>query len=426
MTSHKRSALLLALAALTLGARPTLAAQCGVSQMDVDGDGVKDLRITGATIPQKVIIDAYQDQTIVSLDCNGDGGFNGGPATGDLNQRVLQAFGRYEIRLKGKDNITFNIMGDWNGQSRSLEVALTGGLSRLNLGGTGALLAGSRLLVNVMGTIGEERLAITLPTMDASSLILKADLNIADNGANIAAPNPITGGSVVAVSVAAGGFDNDYGFNHTGLLDGSLDVSFEGGSTSKESVTANFAGPIGPAGRLRFRSNLGSGADSFVGNVDLGALSIAAGGELHVDVLGGAGPDRLNLSPGGTIGGTQALDGLLDVALKGGEGDDVLAVNLGAGGLVTDGILRLRVDGESGLDTLNTTLDVPLGSATPKLDVALHGGHGTDAVNLVINDNGPGGALSYRPAGTAFVDGGTATDTCVVGGSGRVHVRNCE
>lgn len=75
--------------------------------------------------------------------------------------------------------------------------------------------------------------------MDASSLLLKADLNDSNNGASATAPNPITNGSVPALNVALSGIVNDYQFAHTG------------------------------------------------------ALSIAAGGEIHVDVTGG---DVINLT----------------------------------------------------------------------------------------------------------------------------------
>jgi hypothetical protein len=413
----------LALASLAVAARPAGAALCTVTQKDLDGNGSLDLRIVASTHPQKVIIDAYQDQTVVSLDCNG-GGFGGPPASGDLFQKVLPAFGRYELRLKGKDDVTFNVVGDWSGQSRSLEVVYGGGLNRLNLGGTGALRDGTRLTVDVLGVLGSDRLSINVPAMDASSLLVRGDLNMGNNGANVVAARPITNGSVASLSFDLAGVVNDFAFSHTGLLDATLDVSFDG-SNGTDTGTAAFAGDVGPAGRLHLRSSLWQGNDRFVGAVDLGALSIAAGGEVHVEVAAGPGNDVLNLGPAGTTG-SPLLGGLLDVAFKGGEGNDTIALNLGAGGFTMDGTLRLRADGESGADTLNGTVEVALGSQTPRLDASFHGGHGADTVNLTINDNGPGGAASYGPAGTAFVDGGTASDTCNVAGSGLIHERNCE
>jgi hypothetical protein len=420
---HARLAL--ALLVLLLPALPAAAAQCTVTQKDLDGNGTLDLRIVGSLIPQKVIIDAYQDQTVVSLDCNGDGSFNGSPATGDMNQKVLPAFGLYEIRLKGKDTVTFNVADAWSGQPRALQVAAGGGTNRLTLGGSGALLAGSRLTVDVLGGAGHERLSLTLPTMDASSLLLKADLNVGVNGVSIAAPNPITGGSVAALTAVLDGRGNDFDFSHSSLLEGTLDVNVDG-SVFADAATASFAGQVDGAGRLRLQAGLLQGPDTFVATVDLGTLSVAAGGELHVFVNGGPGVDRISFGPGGSVGGATVLAGLLDVALKGGEGDDTIALNFGAGGFAVDGTLRLRLDGESGADALNGTVDVAAGSTTPELDVAFHGGHGADRLSLTINDDGPGGAASYGTAGRAFLDGGAASDACNAAGTGLIHERNCE
>jgi hypothetical protein len=411
------------LAGLALAPRPVAAAQCTVTQQDLDGNGTPDLKILGSSITQKLIIDAYQSQTIVSLDCNG-GGFLGPPNSGDLNQVVMPAFGRYELRLKGKDDVTFNVADDWSNQTRSIEVYSGGGVNKLTIGGPGALTAGSRLSLDLQATFGTDRLTLNVPTLLASSFLVKADLFTGNDLVTVNAANAIGAGSVAAIKSEASGGVSGFVVNFTGTLAGTLDLSYNG-SPAKDTVTALFAGHVANTGRLDLQAHLWAYYDTFVGTVDLGAFGIDAGGEAHLDVVGGGGGDVLKLTPGTSVGGTSSMAGLFDVSFKGADGNDVISIDLGAGGFVTNGTLRLRADGESAKDNITGIVDLAAGSLTPVLDATFNGGHFNDIVNLTINDNSSGGA-SYGPAGTAFLDGGAAIDVCTVAGSGVVHKRNCE
>ncbi len=161
----------------------------------------------------------------------------------------------------------------------------------------------------------------------------------------------------------------------------------------------------------------GGGADSLLGGGNDDRLVGAAGNDTLIgDLASGAGPGGQDTLSGG--GGNDVLRGGVDRdVLLGGFGADVLE-----GGAGNDRLL-----GDGGDDTLHdgTALDSPDGFA----DI-LDGGAGNDRVLGGWGDRLLGGAgdddliVTIRSVnallGASFVDGGTGTDTLILGGSGEL------
>jgi hypothetical protein len=422
MVTIVRRPVLVALAfGLALATRDTQAA-CQVTTGDLDKNGLQDLQIVGDARKQTLIIDAYQAQTVVTLDCDADGKFNH-PAAGDLDHKVFPfAPTAYVILLKsGSDAITVNLADTWAGQVRTIDVLLGGGTDSFTLAGPGALTAKSKLILNVDGATGDDSVTLNLPGIDDSELYVKANLQDGQNAMTVLNSRPILHGGIALVNAELLGTYSTYKVKQTSaaVVDGTLDITIDGSvnPNAGDGGTADIGGQIGSHGRVFVRANLGPGADDFFGNISV--TSIAAGGELHVDVNGGPGDDSLML-----IGGATTSAGLVDVNLFGGDGNDGVAVDLGG---TNTGVIRARADGGPGDDTLtcHVAMVAPM-TAKPVLDLFVFGGGGSDTINFEVDNSGPNGPANYGPAGTAFVDGGAGSDHCTVLGNGRVHTRNCE
>ncbi len=388
-------------------AAPSRSGACTIQTGDFDKNGQPDIKF-------------LQDATItVNVSPTSTAVTGCGTKTFTVN------FGTYFFARQR--TINFNVTGTWVGLHKAIQIQSGLGVNKITIGGSGALTAGSSLTVEMASMSGNDTVAYVLPSMDASYFESRIFLNAGADAVIVKADNPITNGSIVKLDSDLGGDNNIYKFSQTALLDGTLDV-FVLGNIGSDSGTFSLGGPIGPGGRVWFRTSLGAGNDKFDGLVSLPSFSIAAGGEAHVDVIGGAGDDVLLLSRKGSLAGVgTAVAGLLDIRFDGAAGNDAIGVDLAGGGFILDGTIRVREDGGIGNDTTNAAIDVQATSATPNLDVVLFGGSGTDKLTATINALGPNGAGNYGPAGAIILDGGLeAGDNCSSVGNGLVHERNCE
>lgn len=416
-------AVVVATAALTLALGRPAVAGCTVTTVDRDKNGLPDLMIVGDLGQQAVHLDAYQDRTVLSLDCDGDGRYDHA-AHGDLDHKLFGPFATYTVRLKGSpagraDTVVMNVADTWSGQVRSFEEFGGGGNTKVTIGGPGALTASSRLIVAVGGAFGNDAVTLEIPRVDASELYFKTDLQDGSNSTSIVNSNSITSGAVVEANANLMGHHGGYKFSSTGLVDGTLDVTFDGGSNTDgaDFGTALIAGQVGPRGRLRLKANLSIGNDTFAGT--LSSLTIATGGEIHVDARGQAGNDGIMIS-----GGSVKNSGLLDINLEGDDGDDTL--RLSPGTITNRGTIRTRVDGGRGKDRISAPLTVGAASTTAsRLDLFALGGPDDDKIDFKLANSGPNQQANYV-GGLAIVDAGPGTDTCTLGGNGLAHSRNCE
>ncbi len=394
---------------------PTLShAACTIVVGDIDKNGIPDIRFLGGNVSNETItVNVGPGSTTV---------------TGCGSKTYTQQFGTYFFKPNGgTDTVNFNVVGTWVGARSNVAVQAGIGVAKVTIAGSGALTAGSSLVVEVNAMQGIDTLAVIPPIMNGSYLDVRTNLGPGKDALIVRLDNPITGGSAVNISGDLGGDNNIYKFSQTALLNGTVNVNVLSGA-GVDSGTFTLAGPIGSSGRLYYKTNLGFGNDGFDGNLDLPLVSIAAGGEVHVDVVGNAGADILTLSRKGTTGGlTTTNAGLLDVFLGGNSESDTIRVDLAGGGFVTDGTLRLRADGGSGSDTLDAQIDAQATSLTPNLDVLLHGGTGADRLTVKFKNDGPNLLDNYGAAGAALLDGGLDVgDACTTTGNGLVHERNCE
>lgn len=421
-----------ALLALPFAAPSSASAACGVIASDIDKNTLPDLLVVGNGYPQNLIVNVYQNQTVVFLDCNGNGTFTDAN-WGDLNGKVFAgSYTSIQAWMKGAagtDNITFNVADAWSGQVRWFGAHTGGGTTKFTVASLpgGALTNNSKLVVEIGGSAGNDKMTLDVPDMSDSEIYFRSNLMSANNSATVINSHTITN-SVVEFASTLQGYRNGCNFTNTGVIDGTLDVSFDGGRNlyGSDVCTASIGGTIGSNGRLFLKTNLGASNDLFTGSLDLGTLNVAAGGELHIDVRGQLGSDKITLNHGVSVGpATNA--GLIDIDLDGGDGLDALTLDLSGGGLKNDGMLRVRVDGGINDDVLTCLIDVAATSAaSSNMDLYVTGGAGNDKPTFTLNNNGPNLPANFSYAGSAIIDGGPGTDTCVATGSGISHKRNCE
>jgi hypothetical protein len=247
----------------------------------------------------------------------------------------------------------------------------------------------------------------------------------------------------------------------TGELTSKLELNLDLGA-GNDSADLDFATI---AAKLEVEADLGAGNDLFDVNLDQEILSR---GKAQVDVDGGAGDDRWNLSAN-EIGskaklqasfegddGNDILQAFLgdpmeakahvQISAEGGAGNDTLTVDattFGTGADIADGAkLQVHLEGGDGDDTLNSSYE---GEVAGMLQLHLSGGEGNDAavvnattdvsgkgkVQIHVNGDAGDDALTLNLTSTgnskhvqAAIDGGLGMDTCVA--TPNVKKRNCE
>jgi hypothetical protein len=383
-----------------------------------------------------------------------------------ITRSFSQQFTFLDIELRdGNDELTFTLIGDYDGQQRSLLVDLGNGNNQFAFNRSEVqILNHSQVTLDVEGGNGNDFLDVHFGPIADSTVNVTANLfGGADTGLvqGVVTPGSISfkGGirsSSVDVRVDLGTGGNDFRFNFGADL-GKLDTF--GPSTMNVSITGSdragdldnvvfFAdGEANSASTLNVDVQLKSGNDTFRGVFDADTFEIDdddeaspfTGGAIHFTVDAGAGNDLLNMA---SIhqGHTIELTGLFDINLQGSQGRDTISVDFGGpGGFANDDeefeqlaqnrSFRLRVDGGGDSDaiiaTLANTSDADLG-ATFSYDVALRGGAGSDLMvfnggnPLVGSDNGP----SFGSAGAVLIDGGSGINFVAAFGNFPVEVFN--
>jgi hypothetical protein len=180
-----------------------------------------------------------------------------------------------------------------------------------------------------------------------------------------------------------------------------------------DNVTLLMNGVVNTGSTLNFNTDLGGGNNSFNARFDAATFRIDDGGAAHFNVQAGGGKDAISFA---SIHQNQAIElgGTFDVNILGGSGKDSIRTDFGGAGFtddpsavaegVTNRAFRLRIDGGSGDDLVKVNLaNSP--TATLDYDVAIVGGSGNNDITF-IGTNPVGGAPTFGPSGSVFIDGG--------------------
>ena len=428
-----------------------------VTPVDSDGDGANELIITGDGNNNRVIVydDDQNDRTDVVLDTNNNGAFD----LGEVNFPFAEEFEETEVSLGGgNDTLRYFLVTDLESGDRRLLVDLGSGDNKLIYSSptTGSSSAGvlfdtdgadiideSDVVIQADASTGKDTFDIDLSRTTISSSRVNIDLNgsggsdtfsfktpdFNQNEDGIVADGSFKPSQVIYDPSGGGGTTNTYNFDiFSDIEDGStLDMDIEGG-TAKDVITSNFSLGLFSSGGLQrsgldFQANLGDGADSFLGNVDLGTLASFLGPntQARFNVNGQANNDIIRYRDVTTGGGDSGqIAGLLDLSASGGAQHDTVTCDLDTLGgarlsVTSSGEFRSIMNGGTGNDTV--FIDLVTGvQTTGLLELAVLGGSGDDKVSLALKDDGN----AVYAGGKALLDGGLGTDRWDTEGDGLI------
>lgn len=173
-----------------------------------------------------------------------------------------------------------------------------------------------------------------------------------------------------------------------------------------------------------------------------GGIDIEQGSRANFIFHGSDGNDKLEVDDfdetGPTGGGLpifgSKIDGLLNIQLYGGDGNDLAEIDLHPGAVVhvgSSGIFRGLLSGDNGNDRLR--VDILADSSGGSYDLSELGGNGNDSLGAAFQDDGlhpaavnlPGN-LDFGPRGGILLDGGSGTDKYDVEGNAPFKLRSVE
>jgi hypothetical protein len=416
------------LAFILCGAAPAHAA-CSVTTGDFDGNGTDDLRITGDSLRQILVMDIGAAGIHVQLDCNGDGDFTD---AGDTDTTFNLGLETLAIDLKGKDVITVLQSAPAAGQRRDFVLTLgPAGNTVTFLGLAGApASAQTSWIVDIAGGSGQDDVNISLGSSWNDSLLqVRGDLGAGDDHVTIGGVPTSTNG-VIDVDLVLGNGNNSFKF--AGGTAGSAytgfrwNLSAEGSNlpTNVDTVTVDMERRrLSNDSRFTLNANLLAGNDVFTATEP---NTFASGGgqpEYRVHVKGGLGNDLLQVGPQYAVSqGRTSNDGLVEEVLDGGPGNDVILVESHVEG---KGTTRIRLQGGDGNDSVMSSLWAEdAGFGLNNLDPITRGGRGADDVYSSVFEPG---TATYQPVGASLLDGGMDPgDACVFFGNGKSDRFACE
>lgn len=419
-----------------IGTATVATAACSVTTGDFDGNGSQDLRVIGDLANQTLrIIDAPRlGTTTLFLDCDGDGLFTNAGA-GDRNGVVMGEFELFDLRLgSGDDTVTIDVPATvapdvtaYNKQNRNFMVQLGSGANSFRFDHP-ALVAhppptavDSRLTIDVQGGSGADEVFYRFTGARASLIVLRADLGAGPDQATLSTFDigRYEQGSVVNVELQMDAGDDTVTYNTAAdLFDGSVYrvniVTGAGADTVNGGVFSLVSN-----GRLILNVDLGTGNDVLEWKPP--AL-VGVDGSVHISVTGGPGQDHVAFALSDPFV-TSSLDGLVELFVHGDDGNDDLSVHMSPpapGFSSVAGTVRVHADGGAGNDTVFVSQRSNVGS-TGSFDFLLRGGLGADGLELAVE-----GPATYTPVSAALLDGGPATDQCIVTGVALARKQNCE
>lgn len=418
----------------------------GVTSGDFDGNGSTDVRIIGNAKKNIVEIADSGTSMTVSLDLNGDGDFTD-PGEAD-NLVIAASVESIFIDLgAGADDVDYTATA-LNNRDRHIALALGDGRNSF-IATTSSISAGSDFSIEILGGKSNDSIDILTGNIATARALFAASLlggrdGLTNAAGAIIAPSQvqfsdngdITNSSVrVDFDLGTGG--NFFAARVTSDLSapGVTDVHITGsdGATDKDNVTIDLENASAVASAiLNAHVDLLGGNDFALITAPLtNAFRLTngqTGGNMFFSVSGGAGADSLTFT-GGTDSnpGLNQLDGLLEVFLRGGIGNDKLSFDLAGNfdGMETDtgtAVLRglhLFMTGGHGNDTIAAIVAASV-TATFRFDILLAGGFGNDKLIFDYTNNG---AVTFGPAGNILLEGGIGADTLTQQITGPIQVQ---
>lgn len=301
---------------------------------DFDGDGsATDLRLTGGSGKERILITDSSTATIVSIDNNGDGDFTD---AGERNAVPL-GFGARQIEISmggGNDNVTISLAPSGYGSAKAIFVNLGGGNNEFHFLANGQTIGTGPFRLDVTGGAQNDYVEL-----DFDRFLVNAEINLrlgkgVDGkltGGKITGPSEVRFNDLVGGPINAD-FDLGPGSNRfqvlgNGITGGSIDlytpmnlrITGSNVATDKDNVTMSFVGARFDTGSdIQITALLGAGNDLFRTTIEglfglfSSSGSIDRNANLIIDVDGGAGNDVLEVVRTGTPGNL-TLDGILDL-----------------------------------------------------------------------------------------------------------------
>ncbi|MBL8693391.1 MAG: hypothetical protein JNJ88_04775 [Planctomycetes bacterium] len=416
MIMHLSTALLLA---------PTVAVNTG----DFDNNGTTDVRVVGTSGIDRIQIDdnLTTGAVTISVDANGDGDFLD---PGDVNANSVGNVETIEVLAgNGNDVVTYQVTG---AGTRNRRIVIDGGGGNDTITGTGsaATLQLGGYTIDAIGGAGNDILNWAAPGNDNALYAFKWNAGVGNDTGSVTLFSSVFGGTVEIEGTLGTGtnqFTVEIGGN-VGLSSEPTDLRIrcEGGKQT-DTVVVRYTNNLNSASMALVDVNLGAGNDVFRAEFDHSTFDLQGAAanvipRFRIHAAGGDGNDNLSVSNeifGQASTGVVLLEGILDIDLEGGLGNDELSVSLGdqdldaftAAGFRAGVVLRMA--GGEGNDTLNAAWSFANGS-TGILDAAMFGGLGNDTFN--VNVTKPVGVTLY-PLVQWIVDGGAGTDTFIPNGN---------
>jgi hypothetical protein len=416
-----------------------------VTMGDFDGDGsATDVLIKGGNGKERILINDGDSATTLSIDANGDGDFTD-PTDED---GMALGFGAtyFEISMGGGNDVVTIVQPASYTKAKSFFVNLGSGNNELH---ASAIASSSDLRFDVQGGKGNDFLDVHFGLVQGRVHFtgnLGPGVDGQLTGASISGPSVVdlrglVGGGTVLIDLDLGTGSNRLRVDLDGqspAIGSRLDVVLTGspGAKDKDDVTIDFGTLTLPvASSASFDVDLLGGNDTFFGDFDFSGFTISNNAMspvfafLALDVRGGAGNDRIEVTRADTTGQV-LLDGLLDLTLRGGAGNDTIIANIataaGSAGFTSvnpQGVsrgLQLFIAAGAGNDTI-TTLVATNASANLFLEVSILGQSGNDTVTFTGTRNS--GTVSFGPSAAVLLDGGAGTDTVTATTTGTFPLR---
>lgn len=415
---------------LNLSTALLLAPAVSVNTGDFDNNGSTDVRIVGTSGIDRIQVsdDVATGIVTVSVDANGDGDFLD---PGDVNANPVGNVETIEVLAgNGNDVITYVVTGFGTSRRR---VVLDGGGGNDSIVGTdaGATLALGGYTVEAVGGAGNDSLSWTVPEIDNALFAFKWLAGVGNDSGTVNVASSATGGTIEIEGLLGTG-TNSFSVIVNGTMGAvseptDLRIRCEGGK-QVDSVLVRYVNNLTSASLALVDVNLGAGNDTFTQELDASSYDLFQGASnnvvprFRIHANGGEGNDTLRVAhevAGQATSGGVTLQGILDIDLEGGLGNDDLSVDLGDQDLTpasTSGFragVTLRMSGGEGNDVLDATW-IDSASASGILDAALFGGPGNDGFNVLISK---AAGIALYPLGQFLVDGGAGTDTFTSGGN---------
>jgi len=407
---------------------------------DIDDNGIPDLRITSNGGSQRIEIRQHPGFMELVVDANGDGDTldaNDFPSTfvlGDVDQIVVSLGG-------GNDSFVYRLAEDVDSVVHAFRIDLGSGNDEFSfLADAHTLGPASALSFEVAGGSGNDRLTFKPHTIDGAALDLRADLGAGNDFVDLLPTGSWKGGARVDLNVLLGAGTNEATAKLVAGVVATADVPggsrgrivLEGGP-QKDHITVLTQSRVSDFGTSELELRGGAGNDFLEVQIDDLLFDVEnpdgdeSAGHARIALSGGPGNDELRVRRAKALPIVK-LEGLLDLDLDGGAGNDLVEVLLGGSPLffatndqAPERGLAVRAEGGPGKDTLRLDLFADDATVGP-YDVSMSGGADDDVVDLTYTVES--GDPSFGFAGAVLLDGGTGTkDGVAVHDNGSIPVR---